>query len=172
MLRWLASDGLILSGWRAKAFAATLGLLLLTAGGLFILLLLALTQVTTVQALTNSLLAISVIGTALWLFLQPLFRLVNDRIAQAPMWLQGGSAFDERLLEIQRDEARQCNIIRLTRYTADCPICGAQVRIHPGHREFHYRLVGRCSRAPREHVFSFDHVMRVGKALPCTPLPH
>ncbi|MEW6766283.1 MAG: hypothetical protein AB1344_10930 [Pseudomonadota bacterium] len=165
LLRWLANDGLVLSGWRAKAFGGTLGLLFIALAIVFGGSVLGLTLATTVQALTKGLLAVGVIGISSWLLVRPIYRLVHDRIAQAPMWLQGDSTFEDRLLEIQQSEELGCNIIRLTRYTADCPICGAKVRVQPGRREFHRRLVGRCARAPVEHVFSFDHITRRGMSL-------
>ena len=96
----------------------------------------------------------------------PLKRLVDDRMIPAPWWLQGiFDPYDDKLLLLRRNEEQQANEVVLMRYLADCPICGSKVRIYSGGREFHGRLIGRCGRVPREHIFSFDPYTRVGKPL-------
>jgi len=59
----------------------------------------------------------------------------------------------------------------VSRYVADCPICGVKdagrsaINPAPGGWEFHGRVVGRCAHAPQEHVWSFDHITRIGRFL-------
>jgi len=55
--------------------------------------------------------------------------------------------------------------IQLVRYKASCPICGAPVYLDNGKPDFPRRLIGRCSESPREHIYSFDRVTRMGYAL-------
>lgn len=62
--------------------------------------------------------------------------------------------------------------IQLVSYTAICPICekslgrdDVRIDVSKGGKEFHNRLIGRCSESPTEHVFSFDHITRIGKPL-------
>ena len=100
------------------------------------------------------------------LVMRPFVDLVNNRIALAPWWMQKAtSGYDDRLVELRRMDDVSANVIYLTRYAGKCPLCDGNVWITSGRREFPGRLVGRCGRAPNEHVFSFDHVLRTGKPL-------
>lgn len=49
-------------------------------------------------------------------------------------------------------------------YECSCGICGENILIEKS-REFNGRFIGKCSVAPTEHVFSFDHVLKTGKYL-------
>lgn len=49
-------------------------------------------------------------------------------------------------------------------YECSCAICGENILIEKS-REFNGRFIGKCSVAPIEHVFSFDHVLKTGKYL-------
>ena len=111
-------------------------------------------------------------GLTLWIAYQLLgwqMRLVADRIALAPWFMQALSKPDDYLLELCRNEEAERNTMYLVRYVADCPICGTKgrdmIHVESGRLEFFGRLVGRCSRAPNAHVFSFDHVTRLGRFL-------
>jgi hypothetical protein len=55
--------------------------------------------------------------------------------------------------------------LRLVRYSATFPVCGAVIRLDDGAPERPRRLVGRGAEIPREHVFSFDRVTREGRRL-------
>lgn len=52
--------------------------------------------------------------------------------------------------------------IRISIYSAECPICDGNVFIDNGKNEFKGRLIGKCRKAQTEHVFSFDHVTKKG----------
>lgn len=56
-------------------------------------------------------------------------------------------------------------ILRLVKYLAECPICGAEVLIDKGGPDFPRRLIGRCQESPREHIFSFDRITKTGNKL-------
>lgn len=161
-LNWLAEHGLALRGWRAKLFTGGLGLVMITLLGLVALMMLTLSQARTLHDLTSGALSLAILVTLAWVLIRPFYRLSVDRIILAPTWLQDWSAHEDRLIEIEPINEPRHNILRLKRYTAECPICGNKVRIKSGQREFHHRLVGRCERSPIEHVFSFDHVTRRG----------
>ena len=164
--RWLTramSEGFLLTGWRAGFFV-----LLIFGSLLFALLFgfVALAGILGRFPLPTTLAAIFLAAAVLASGAMPLKRLAEDRMIRAPWWLQGVfDPYDDRLLLLRRNEARQANEVVLMRYLGDCPICGSKVRIYPGGREFHGRFVGRCGRVPLEHVFTFDPYTRVGKPL-------
>jgi hypothetical protein len=117
--------------------------------------------------------AIAPIAATFWFGLaRPFVALPEDRIVMAPLLLQGFGPRSDFLLELRWDEEADVNTFRFVRFTAPCPVCGerATVQISDGGREFHHRLVGRCRRAPKEHVFSFDHITREGCALRHAPV--
>lgn len=95
-------------------------------------------------------------------FLEDLFDL---RIVMAPSFLTSISQ-DNVTLEFRRSApGDDVGELAFVRYTSTCPRCGGSVLIHSGKTAFPDRLVGRCVRSAREHVFSFDPVLRVGRPL-------
>jgi hypothetical protein len=164
--RWLTramSDGFLLTGWRAGLFTLfVVSSLLLALFFGFV----ALAGVLGWLPLPTTLAAVFLTTAVLAGSAMPIKRLSEDRMIRAPWWLQGFfDPYDDKLLLLRRNEGQQANEVVLARYLADCPICGSKVRIDSGGREFHGRLVGRCGRVPREHVFTFDPYTRVGSPL-------
>ena len=160
------AKGWLLTGWRGSAFVAlfVLGAIVGTAIALWVVG--AIASAPTGKTLAASLVTAIIAGGALWWAVRPIGLLARDRITFAPIWLQGiRDPWEDRLLELRRLPGHGVNHIFLTRYAATCPTCGASIHISPGRREFHGRLIGRCARAPNEHLFSFDHVTRTGSAL-------
>lgn len=49
-------------------------------------------------------------------------------------------------------------------FEGQCGICGDKLIIEKSY-EFNGRYVGKCALAPKEHIFSFDHVTKVGNNL-------
>lgn len=158
------ADGFGLSGWRVLLLAAPLALVATYA----------------VVAATVSLVAlwagpfnghriatitITAISVA-WL-VRPFWQLAHNRITHAPWWMQPLKIHepDDHILEIIAGEKGEPNTLRMSRYRGDCPVCAGTVQLESGRREFFYRQVGRCRRAPNEHVFSFDPVSRTGAPL-------
>jgi hypothetical protein len=95
-----------------------------------------------------------------WLeFYQPWWRLLDDRVIAAPLWVV---AFleDACQLEMHRHAAEKW--IRLVRFTADCPLCGGGIELMSGKPDQHLPLVGRCLESPHYHVFSFDRAHLLG----------
>ena len=97
-----------------------------------------------------------------------LYRLLDKRITMAPDWMTITSK-ENLLLEIraERNESGQHSHrkVALVHYTANCPVCRGSVTVNSGGWHFFGRLVGRCNENPVEHVFSFDHVTKIGKPL-------
>ena len=95
-------------------------------------------------------------------FLDDLFDL---RIVIAPSFLTSISE-DNVTLEFRRSAAGGDEVeLAFVRYTSICPLCGGTIVVDSGRAAFPDRLVGRCRRSAREHVFSFDPVTRVGRPL-------
>lgn len=100
------------------------------------------------------------------------WRLARKRLIRAPIWLQPFSLFRGNVFELRPAPTTPgATPVKLSRYVADCPICGADgkgrssIRPASGGWEFHGRIVGRCDHAPQEHVWSFDHIARTGRFL-------
>jgi hypothetical protein len=85
----------------------------------------------------------------------------EDRIGIA----NGVLAAGEKPAQVEVYRKDTTRYVRLVRYTAPCLICGSTVYVEAGEPDFPRRVVGRCSEAPREHVFSFDRVTLRGQAL-------
>lgn len=97
-------------------------------------------------------------GMITWL-VWPLYRLIDQKIVMAPAILQMTSRF-YHVLVIRREGERK--IVRMLRFTATCPLCGGEVEVQEGRRALRGRYVGECGRNPVEHVFTFDHVLKIG----------
>lgn len=101
--------------------------------------------------------------------LLPIYRFFDDlfdlRIVMAPEALTPISQANVTL-ELRRPSGHDdVGELAFVRYTALCAKCDATVAVFPGRRDFPGRLVGRCRRSGREHVYSFDHVLRIGLPL-------
>lgn len=92
-------------------------------------------------------------------------RIFDDRIVIAPGWALAWREFGATM-ELEGElESGGTKAIKVVRYTAPCPICEGMLKLDYGEPDFPRRLVGRCTKSPREHVFSFDRITRRGKAL-------
>lgn len=114
------------------------------------------------KALQLGAIALLEAGAVWYLGVRPWMVLVDDRIKMAEeIW----TTFSQReaQVELLRREGRRH--MRIVQYLSSCSICGSVVHVEPGGREFHGRLVGRCAESPREHVFSFDRVTKLGYPL-------
>lgn len=88
---------------------------------------------------------------------------LEDRLMMAPESFIGFRDKPAQLELITVENKKKS--IQLVRYKASCPICGASVYLDNGKPDFPRRLIGRCSESPREHIYSFDRVTRMGYAL-------
>lgn len=117
--------------------------------------------------LNGGLLAASLMALAFmyWNDVRPFVRLVEDRIHMAGDGLM--KEIKPAQLEIWREQGE--TVWRLVRYTSSCAVCASPLDVQRGEPDFPRRLVGRCSESPREHVFSFDRITRLGRPLIAPP---
>ena len=94
-----------------------------------------------------------------------LTRIFDDRIVIAPDWALSWKEFGATMELEGEPENGGTRVIKVARYTARCPICDGMLKLDKGEPDFPRRLVGRCSKSPREHVFSFDRITRIGLGL-------
>ncbi|WP_288356205.1 hypothetical protein [uncultured Cycloclasticus sp.] len=100
-----------------------------------------------------------------WSLFGAFIQVVGNRVQVAPWWTQPWSSEGDWLLVFEKNKPASPNVIKLKRYTAKCSTCGGVVRVHKGGFTYLGRLVGRCDNSPREHVFSFDHYLRIGASI-------
>jgi hypothetical protein len=160
--KWLLQDGQIRLSIRH--ISAVIGFLVMLWGGAIMFsyfswaILSAPKPITTRELIIF--LSIFVVPYAIWGFvIKPWMRLFEDRIVRAPELLVDVNEKPSQL-ELFRDG--DLRLIRLVRYFAPCPICGATIYLDEGSPDYPRRMVGRCSESPREHIFSFDRVTRKG----------
>lgn len=55
--------------------------------------------------------------------------------------------------------------VQLTKYVGLCPLCKAQVELEKGDPDFPGGIIGRCKESPRERIYSFDRVTKLGSFL-------
>jgi len=164
--RWV--NGLTLHSWKKYAYIlpGMLSLLAILTYLVFILLLGLYTNISTVKWLTYLIVSMGMF----WLILSsPLYLVSFKRIVMAPDWMtpfkETNVQLELRKIETNPETGNAIRELRLMVYSAKCPICENRVEVQSGGLQFPFRLVGRCNESPREHVFSFDHVTRMGKRL-------
>ena len=86
------------------------------------------------------------------------------RIVMAPTLLTPLTK-DNVTLELRSSTSEEAAQLIFARYTSTCLECGGGVELFDGRSEFTGRIVGRCRRSAREHVYSFDHVSKIGRAI-------
>lgn len=116
------------------------------------------------------LLTVAIVLVAIpWVLLGPFYRVLHYRIICIPAWWFG-LRVDEGQLQYTHSNQSASEIKRKRRlhivdYVATCPRCGGRIEVVSGAPHWWGRLVGRCLEAPREHIYSFDHLTRVGGRL-------
>lgn len=159
---WNKPLRLSLAGWRIGLLIAPL-LSSLAIGFLLVWFLIAL-GVSDLPARTvfkGTVIALFWVAILGWL-LYPLYRLINDRIVRAPTFLELNLPLGHVLVLRREGDER---VLRMVRYTAQCPVCKGDITIGKGRRMHRGRLVGECSRNPVEHVYSFDFVTGKGRRI-------
>ncbi len=138
---------------------------LLTIGGLAVLiayagwLSLSVPRPVTTSDITL-LVSIFAIPYSAWVtIIKPWILLFDDRIVLAH---EVFTNFYEQSAQFELLRDGDLRVVRLVRYSASCPICGATIYLEKGEPDYKRRLVGRCYESPREHVFSFDRITRCG----------
>lgn len=155
--------GFEIAGWRKWALLATMFASLLLALVLVLIISAGVVRQIPLKDLVYLLLGTGSIFWVLWMTYGPILRVLDSRILPAPWWMQ--SADHDRLLEWRCPPRYSAKTIKAARYTGVCSLCGGKVTVRSGGREFFGRLLGQCEDSPREHVFSFDHVLRRGSLM-------
>jgi hypothetical protein len=163
--KWLLHNGQIrLSSWHI--WVILIWLLILGGGtvalSVFSWIVLSMPKPVTTRELTMFL-SIFAFPYAIWILaIRPWWRLFDERIVPAPELLV---ALKEKPAQMELFRDGDLRLIRLVRYSATCPVCGATIYLDDGSPDYPRRMVGRCYESPREHVFSFDRVTRKGTVL-------
>lgn len=102
----------------------------------------------------------------LWRLGYIIYELIEKGVAKTPDWMVRLSERNALFIvnrEISTNkEKRSHKIIELVVFEAECPICGDIIFIENGGKEFNRRYVGKCTLAPSEHIFTFDHITKRG----------
>ena len=110
-----------------------------------------------------------VILLPLYLIFSPLYYCVTRRIIMAPMLMSTSVMYEAQLEFIQskhvRADGRRIRQFRLVSYAANCQMCGDRIDVHGGNLRRWGRMTGRCQSNPEEHIYSFDHVTRLGRLI-------
>jgi hypothetical protein len=111
----------------------------------------------------------SVISFWIWRLAFPFYEANTMRIAIAPQWMmkwsQSTAQIESIPLKKLRKTGRPYRKLEFVIYEGKCPICQNTVEVEKGKRHFKGRLIGICSESPREHKFTFDHVIKKGLLL-------
>lgn len=100
-----------------------------------------------------------------WSLIKPFYSLLDARISHAPFWMLPFKTL-HALLVIRKINGHEFDReILLLEFTGKCPICGDKVEVVEGRGEFKGRFIGRCREAGAEHLYSFDHVSKIGVPL-------
>lgn len=164
--RWV--NGFTLQSWRRYAYIIPWILTMLaTLGYLCLVLLIGIyTEISTVKWLTY----LMITFVMFWMITSSaLYAVSGKKVVMAPDWMtplrETSVLLELKLNGTRSDSGDVIRELRLMVYSAKCPICENRIEIQNGGLQFPFRLVGRCSESPREHVYSFDHVTRTGKPL-------
>jgi hypothetical protein len=102
------------------------------------------------------------VGLLIWAT-RPVFLVLRAKIVSAPVWLQSDD--DDRLIEWRSPPRWPAKSVHLVRYSGECPLCHGRVLVQQRRWFVPDELVGRCEDSPRAHVYSFDHLLRVGRRI-------
>lgn len=167
-LRWLVRGDSIRWSWLPRI--AMVGWFFVLLGIVILLLMLAQVRASGAAGpLTfGDLWLIVVMGTYIWIVRQYdrfFSELFDMRIVMAPVIVTRFLDQGVTLELLRAENGEKDGRLVLSKYSARCTRCDSAVEISEGGRAFPDRLVGRCRRSPREHVYSFDPVHRVGAPL-------
>lgn len=166
-----------LSGVRFFLDAAKFILALIIAIGSFLLTDFYFTHANSLFDFSKNLVPLIMINFVTFLFVRNTWSCIIKRIIYIFPPLVAPIRFTETQLEcvatdkIRESTGKPIRKIQLVCYWATCPICkdklqrNVRIDVSKGGKEFHNRLIGRCSESPTEHVFSFDRITRIGKPL-------
>lgn len=167
--KWLFDQNYSANGWRKLLYILTPMIwviaIILFADILWILL----SRIKPPLTPQDVILLLTVIGALFYCryVFRRLWAFMEDRIMLAPNHLVSIGEFGV-CVELHKENFKDKSsprILRLVKYLAECPICGAEVLIDKGEPDFPRRLIGRCQESPMEHIFSFDRITKTGNKL-------
>jgi len=107
--------------------------------------------------------------TFIYYIIKPFYLTLDNSIAIISNWMlrisQRSGQVEMHYLDEKDSEGFPLREIRLSIYSAKCPICEGSVYIDNSKNELKGRLVGKCSKAQTAHIFSFDHITKKGSYL-------
>ena len=106
-----------------------------------------------------NLIATGMAATMFFKVIQPFYSVLDTGVIKSPQWLLPIKMAHALLITKKTEAGRE---LILTQYKGLCPVCDGQVHVVDGKQEFKGRLIGQCERSGREHIFSFDHITKVG----------
>jgi hypothetical protein len=126
-------------------------------------------QITPAPIYLLSYLSLIFIFILIYYIAKPFYLTLDNSIAIVSNWMlrisQRSGQVEMHYLDKEDDNGFPLREIRLSIYSAKCPICGGKVFIDNGKNEFKGRLIGKCRKAQTEHIYSFDHIKKEGRLL-------
>ncbi|WP_157197945.1 MULTISPECIES: hypothetical protein [Methylomonas] len=169
LFRWI--NNFEISAWRQKllAFAIIIGILVIVCLFLFFMLVFLHTKnggLEIIRALFGTLGVSSFIAFPL----RHLYLCLTNRIISAPILLLPNTVDNAQIEYVATEKlspitGRPIRKFRVVIYSSTCPICQSRIEVENGGKEFHNRLIGRCTEVPLEHVYSFDRFLCKGRFL-------
>jgi len=163
-------DGFSTEGYRLHVLATAVITSLLTGFILFVGGYILLTKTTNILDFLQLGLGLTALLFGLYSITAPIYKCITLRIVECPTLLSPLSSASAQLLympmDVKRKSGRRNRQFKVVVHTATCPVCQSRIDVCEGKNQFRGRMIGLCEENPREHVFSFDYMTRLGKALP------
>lgn len=112
----------------------------------------------------QNLLTVGMVAWIAWILLGPILSTANLRVTMASALITPIGEIEDMQLIAERSE-NKTTVYHLVKFSGECKLCGGRVTVGRGGLAAPGRLVGRCQGSPREHLYTFDHVTRVGMPL-------
>lgn len=154
--------GLKLKGILRAVFLVVGGLLVLS---IFTLGILAIASILGGHQVWHAAFVFAAYSWVVYTELLPPYRVISARVLKAPLLIQRSD--DHLLLEWRGKPRYPASELHVVRYLGSCPLCGGTVTIDKRYWWSSVEdLVGRCENARRQHVFTFDHELKIGMRIP------
>lgn len=170
-IKWI--NNFELSEWRIKLMAGLMILALILGVGLYFLFMIIFLNSKSggLEIFRSFVGTLGLCVAIFWPFRQ-LYLCLTMRIISAPILMQPSNITNAQIEcfateKIRESTGKPIRKLRMVSYVSTCPHpkCNSRIEVENGGKEFHHRLIGRCLEAPLEHVYSFDRVLRIGRAL-------
>ena len=169
LARWI--NNYVAQGLKFKLLIGGVGSVILFGMLIIFFGLYSLQQAETLLALVKIIIGFGSLLVSVYYFGSPLYQCVIKRIVSAPVMLTPGEIKTAQLEYVptgDKDKNERCiRQFRIVSYSASCPICEGKIELEEGVGLMRGRLVGYCTESPREHLYTFDHKTKSGRA--CYP---